>query len=56
MLEKTMIKVYVVVAEDVSGPTVDSVHRWKIRAIDRRMELQSTGDYLNVQVVEKEME
>ena len=51
-----MIKVFVVVGEDTSGATVDSVHRWKIRAVDRKMELQSSGDYLNVKVVEKEME
>jgi hypothetical protein len=51
-----MIKVFVVVVDKGTRQSVDSVHRFRSNANNRKFELLNDEGVLNVNIVEKELE
>lgn len=51
-----MIKVYIVVKDKGMRQEVDSVHRFRSNANNRKFELLNEQGVLNVNIVEKELE
>jgi hypothetical protein len=51
-----MIKIFVVVVDKGTKQEVDSVHRFRSNANNRKFELLNDEGVLNVSIVEKELE